>query len=108
MTPTASGYSWYMIITSSGISTKSSTYYFDSMFLCEGYTEVNGTRTSGIPVRLYKREDGSFIGEDVSSGVSGTFSIPTAYTDYHYAIALHPDVKYYNAVIYDWLAPTVS
>jgi hypothetical protein len=108
MTPIASGHSWYVVVTSSGFSDTSLTYYFDNKFLCAGYTEVDGVRTSGIPVRLYRRDDGSFIGEDTSSGVSGTFQISTDYTGHHYAIALYPLSEEYNAQIYDFLAPTIS
>ena len=108
MTPVASGHSWYMVVTSSGYNATSPIYYFDNMFLCQGYTEVDGLRASGIYVRLYKRDDGSFIGEDISSGVSGTFQIPTDYTGYHYAIALHDSDIYRNSEIFDWIAPTIS
>ena len=107
-TPTAGTNSWYVYSTASGYDGTSSTYSFNNLFLCAGYTEVNGVRTSGIPVRLYKRSDGSMLGEAVTSGVSGTFAIPTSYTGYHYAVALHPTDDYRNAEIYDWLAPVIS
>lgn len=107
-TISAIDYSWYVIATSSGEDYTSPTYYFNKRFLCEGYTEVDGVRTSGIPVRLYKRLDGSFIGSTVTAGISGTFQIPTEYTDYHYAIAIHPTDEYRNAIIFDWLIPTTS
>jgi len=108
LTPTAGTNSWYVYSTASGYDGTSSTYSFNNLFLCAGYTEVDGVRTSGIPVRLYKRSDGSMLGEAVTSGVSGTFVIPTSYTGYHYAVALHPTDDYRNAEIYDWLAPVVS
>jgi len=108
LTPTAGNNEWYVYSTASGFDDTSTTYDFDNLFFCGGYTEVDGTRTSGIPVRLYKRSDGSFIGDAVSSGVSGTFFIPTSYTGYHYAIAIHPTDTLRNAEIHDWLAPTTS
>jgi hypothetical protein len=107
-TPTAGTNSWYVYSTASGHDATSSTYSFDNLFLCAGYTEVDGVRTSGIPVRLYKRSDGSMLGEAITSGVSGTFEIPITYTGYCYAVALHPTDDYRNAEIYDWLAPVVS
>jgi len=73
--------------------------------LCEGYTEINNVRTSGIEVRLYRRSDGSFIDSTTSAGVSGTFSINSIYNEYHYAIALYPSGVDTNALIYDHLLP---
>lgn len=103
-TPSGTSYSWYVTATASGFSDTSETYTFDNRFLCAGYTMVNGTRTSGIPVRLYRREDGSLQGETTSAGVSGTFDIETLYNEEHYAVALHPDGAI-NALIYDHIIP---
>lgn len=75
------------------------------VFTCSGYTSVNGTRASGIPVRLYRRDTGALIGETTSAGVSGTFSIESDYNDYHYAVAIHPTSSGTNALIYDYLKP---
>jgi hypothetical protein len=78
------------------------------MYLCEGYVEVDGTSTSGIPIRLYNRTDGSLIGSTVTSGLGGVFQISTTYSGYHYAIAVHPTDTFRNAEIFDWISPTVS
>lgn len=107
-TPSGIDYSWYVWAVSSGTEDTSATYVFSNRFLCAGYTEVYGARASGIPVRLYHRSDGSYIDGTTSTGIDGTFQIPTPYTDYHYAVAIHPSDEYMNAEIYDWLAPTVS
>ena len=107
-TPTASSNTWYVYSTTSGYDATSATYSFDNLFLCSGYTAVDGVRTSGIPVRLYKRSDGELLGSAMSSGVSGTFEIPTSYTGYHYAVAIHPTDEYRNAEIFDWLSPVIS
>jgi len=74
-------------------------------YMCSGYTQVAGTGTSGIPVRLYRRSTGEYIGEAVSSGVSGTFNISTDYNEYHYAVALYTSSGT-NALIADWLTPS--
>jgi hypothetical protein len=75
------------------------------MYTCAGTTAIDGATTSGIWVRLYKRDDGSFIGATISSGTEGTFSIDTPYNDYHYVIALMPTNSGINGLIYDWLRP---
>ena len=97
-------YTWYVTATSSGDSDTSSTYQFTNRFLCEGYVEEQGVRTSGIPVRLHRRSNGEVIGNDVSSTVSGIFSIITDYNEEHYVVALHTDTTY-NALIYDRITP---
>ena len=104
-TPAATTYSWYIKSTSSGSTGTSQTYTFTNRFLCEGYTEVNGTRASGIPVRLYRRSTGVLVSGTESTGVSGTFSIVTSYNEAHYAVALHPTDSGTNALIYDYLTP---
>jgi hypothetical protein len=70
----------------------------------EGCATVNDVLTSGIVVRLYRRSDGSLVGE-ATTNASGTWNIPTTYSEYHYAIGLYP-VSGTNALIYDWLYPT--
>lgn len=70
-----------------------------------GWTSINDVLTSGIVVRLYRRTDGSLVGEDISATISGIWNIPTTYDELHYAIALYP-VSGTNALIYDWLEPT--
>ena len=101
-TPSGINYSWYMIVTSSGYSATSDTYNFDNAFLCQGYTEEFGTRVSGVPIRLYRRDTGELIGTAITSTASGTFSIETTYNGTHYAVALH-DLQIRNALIADWL-----
>jgi hypothetical protein len=44
------------------------------------------------------------VGE-ATTNASGTWNIPTTYSEYHYAIGLYP-VSGTNALIYDWLYPT--
>ena len=101
-TPSGISYSWYMVVSTSGYSATSPVYEFDNAFLCQGYTEEFGTRISGVPVRLYRRDNGILVGEDVSSTVSGIFSIETTHNGLHYAVALH-NSQIRNAVIADWL-----
>jgi len=74
------------------------------MFLCEGVTSVNNVSTSGVPVRLYLRETGEYIGGTTSAGVSGTFEIETSHNAYHYIVGLY-DSDDTNAIIADWLIP---
>jgi len=107
-TPSASTNQWYAHASSSGFSDTSDLYTFYSKFVCAGYVEVDGTRTSGIPVRLYKRTHGVLVGSGISAGISGTFSIETEDVDHHYAVAIHPTNDNINAQIYDWLIPTIS
>ena len=102
-TPSGVNYSWYVVATSSGVTKTSDVYNFDNRFLAEGTVTVQGTSTSGIKVRLYKRNDGSLVNEAVSTA-SGTFAIETPYAEDHYCIALH-DSTDYNALIYDHLNP---
>lgn len=104
-------YSWYLYATSSGENDTSSTYEFTKKYKCEGYVEVDGTLTSGIPVRLYRRDTGELIGSDISTTESGIFSIETTYNEYYYAVALYAstvsgvDITETNALIYDHLKP---
>ena len=98
-------YQWYVVATSSGASDTSDTYTFTNRFLCAGYVEDSGSPASGIPVRLYRRSTGELIGYDTSSGVSGTFSIPTDYNEYHYALAFY-DTNDTNLAAADWLIPS--
>ena len=106
LTTTSGGtYNWYVYAASGDINNTSSIYTFTNKFLCQGTTTVNGTGTSGIPVRLYKRDDGSLVGSTTSAGVSGTFSIESDYNEYHYAVAIHPTSSGTNALIYDYLRP---
>jgi len=72
-----------------------------------GWTSINDVLTSGIVVRLYRRSDGSLVGEDISATISGIWNIPTTYDEYHYAIGLYP-VSGTNSLIYDWLHPTLN
>ena len=72
-----------------------------------GWTSINDVLTSGIVVRLYRRTDGSLVGEDISATLSGTWNIPTTYDEYHYAVGLYP-VSGTNSLIYDWLHPTLN
>jgi len=103
-TPSGINYQWYITATSSGSQDTSDVYTFINRFMCSGQTQINNTAASGIPVRLYLRETGEYIGEDTSAGVSGTFYIETPHNDYHYAVALY-DLSNTNAVIADWLIP---
>lgn len=103
-TTSGTNYSWYVISTTNGLSDTSDTYSFTNRFLCEGYVEVAGTRASGIPVRLYRRSNGELVGSTTTAGVSGTFSIPTDYNEYHFGVAFYPTDDF-NAVIHDWLIP---
>jgi len=98
-------YFWYLYTTSSGSNDTSSTYEFTKKYKCEGYVEIDSTRTSGVPVRLYRRSNGELIGYTTSAGISGTFEIGTVYDENHYAVAIHPTDSGTNALIYDYLKP---
>lgn len=98
-------YGWYLTATSSGYNDTSSTYEFIKKYKCEGYVEIDGTRASGVPVRLYRRNTGELIGYTTSAGISGTFEIETIYNENHYAVAVHPTDSGTNALIYDWINP---
>lgn len=105
MTTTSGGaYSWYLYATSSGYNDTSNTYSFINNFLCAGYTEDEGTRVSGISVRLYRRSNGYLVGQTTSTGVNGEFQINSIYDEEHYAVALHVDSDV-NALIYDHIEP---
>ena len=104
-TPAGTDYSWYVTATSSGESDTSQTYTFTNRFLAEGYTEIDSTRVSGVPVRLYRRSTGVLVGSDTSAGISGTFSIETTFNESHYAVALHPTDSGTNALIFDYVTP---
>lgn len=104
-TPSGTDYSWYVKSTSSGSTGTSQTYSFTNRFLAEGYTEIDGTRASGVPVRLYRRSTGVLVSGTESTGVSGTFSIVTPYNELHYAVALHPTDSGTNALIFDRVSP---
>ncbi len=106
-TPSGIDYQWYVTATSSGSEDTSDTYTFTNRFLCAGQTTINDTPASGIPVRLYRRSTGEYVGGTTSAGVSGTFEIDSTFNEYHYAVALY-DVSNTNAVIADWLIPTAS
>jgi len=103
-TPSGINYQWYVTATSSGSEDTSDTYTFINRFLCSGQTQISDIPASGIPVRLYLRDTGEYIGGTTSAGVSGTFQIETTHNDYHYAVALY-DLINTNALIADWLTP---
>ena len=97
-------YQWYVTATSSGYNDTSDTYTFINRFLCEGQTQINDVPASGIPVRLYRRSTGEYIGGVISSGVSGTFEIETTHNDYHFVVANYFNENT-NAIIVDFLKP---
>ena len=100
---TSSGidYSWYMTATSSGVEDTSSTYTFHNRFLASGTTKVDGVLTSGIDVRLYRRDTGELSGSTIST-TSGIFNIETQYNGGSYCVALSPYTDT-NSLIYDFL-----
>ena len=103
-TPSGINYQWYVTATSSGYNDTSDTYTFINRFLCEGQTQINDVPASGIPVRLYRRSTGEYIGGVISSGVSGTFEIETTHNDYHFVVANYFNENT-NAIIVDFLKP---
>jgi len=73
----------------------------------EGTVFDGETALSGAVVHLYYRSTGVLVNSTVTSS-SGTFSVPWGNTDtYYYMVALFPDSTY-NALIYDYLYPTLS
>ncbi len=103
-TPSGINYQWYITATSSGVEDTSDTYTFTNKFLCEGQTQVNNVPASGIPVRLYRRSTGEYVGGATSTGISGTFEIETDYNDFHYIVGLYSSDDT-NAIIHDWIKP---
>lgn len=103
-TTSGSDYDWYMRASSSGGFDSSSTYSFTNRFLCAGDVYINAGPASGIPVRLYRRSTGEFVGQTTSTGILGLFQIPSTYNEDHYAVALYSDDTT-NALIYDWINP---
>lgn len=62
---------------------------------------------SGTVVNLHKRVTGELVNSIVTTA-SGTFTMPWPGTDeYYYMVALYPTIEC-NALIYDYLYPTVS
>ena len=102
-TPSGIAYSWYVVATTSGTNSTSTTYTFTNRFFASGSVVSNGIPVSGTLVRLYRRSDGSLVGESYTTS-SGTFNIDTPYTEDHYCVALHSSATY-NALIYDRLQP---
>ena len=75
-------------------------------YTCSGTVYVDDVLTSGIDVRLYRRSDGAPVGSDTTTA-AGTFSIASPFNEYHYVVALYT-TSGTNALIYDWIYPTVS
>ena len=100
-TPSGIDYDWYVTATSSGGEGTSSTYTFHNRFLASGTTKVDGVLTSGIDVRLYRRDTGELVGDSIST-VSGIFDIETQYDIESYCVALSPYTDT-NSLIYDFL-----
>jgi hypothetical protein len=73
------------------------------VFTCSGTVTVNGVLTDGIPVRLYRRSTGEFIGEYTTIS-GGSFTIDSIYDEEHYILALYTDDTT-NALIYDRIQP---
>ena len=104
-TVSATDYQWYVTAVSSGTEDTSSTYTFTNKFLCEGQTQISDVPASGVPVRLYRRSTGEYIGGATSAGVNGTFQIETDYNEYHYIVGLYTSDDT-NAILHDWLIPS--
>lgn len=73
---------------------------------CEGTVGDQFTSLSGININLYRRIDGSLVGNTTSTS-SGTFSIGSIYVEDHYIVALYSNSSL-NALIYDYISPTYS
>jgi hypothetical protein len=76
------------------------------VFFCEGSVIDAYTPMSGASVNLYLRSTGELVDSTVTTS-SGTFSMSSQYNDYHFAVAFYNDDTK-NALIYDYLSPTVS
>ena len=85
-TPSGVDYGWYMSATSSGESANSSSYSFTNRFLCSGTTSIDTVLTSGVQVRLYRRDTGALV-ESTVSEAEGKFTIITSYEGEHFAVA---------------------
>jgi hypothetical protein len=73
-------------------------------FTFSGDVYVDGTATSGIEVRLYRRATGKLVGEYTTTA-SGLFQIDSPYYEDHFCVAMS-DWADTNSLIYDWV--TVS
>jgi len=74
---------------------------------CAGSIVVDDMPASGIEVRLYERDSGDLVESTISSTPSGIFSFGVQEDTDYYAVALYTDDTR-NALIYDWLSPTIS
>ncbi len=83
-----------------------SNYESKPIALFEGTVDDGVVPLSDITVNLYRRQTGELINTTATS-VSGTFSLDSPYDDYHYAVALY-DYSIKNALIYDYVLPTIS
>lgn len=97
-------YNWFAKVTTSGQEFYTPTYTFDNRYLFSGYTALNGTLTSGIKVRLYRRSTGELVGEQLSTA-SGTFTIESTFNEYHNVMVMTQSDTTTNAEAYDWLDP---
>jgi hypothetical protein len=75
-------------------------------YTCSGTVQIDEVLASGIEVRLYKRANGALVGSAITT-VSGTFTIESAFNEYHYLVAMSQWTTT-NSLIYDWISPTVS
>lgn len=71
-----------------------------------GIVYVDDIPWSGIPVRLYRRSDGTLV-SGVTSVSGGHFEMTSPYSEEHYVVGLYP-ASGTNALIFDWLYSTVS
>lgn len=67
--------------------------------------DASGTPISGRTVRVYKRADGSLLGETTSATTTGAFSFTVSYDAAVYVIVLDADGGSANALIFDRVIP---
>lgn len=87
-------------LNSLGIYSVQEYYYFS------GTTEIDDYYSSGVDVRLHRRDSKELIDSTYSTTSSGVFTVVSPHYDYHYLVALVPSgIGMYNAAVYDWLHP---
>lgn len=97
-------------VTSGYVAPEFNTVFFDlpsSVDYVEGSVLEGTTALSGTTLYLYKRTTGELVSSTTTT-YSGTFELPYLDAEEHYfVVALYPTSEF-NALIYDYVYPTIS